>query len=115
MASSAAAQDATHWRLGHIVTPKYWCNPKFIHLVNQNHRIVAQHLCQCLVDLGRGRFASERVAKLPLDHAERGLRVAPFVVVGEEFVAAVEEVAQTPFAMLPCRDADYFQRRCERS
>lgn len=75
-----------------LFRPKSRVNAKLAHLVNQHDEIVAQHLGERFVDLGRVGLTAERVAKLTLDHAERRFDVAPLAVVGQELVAAVHEV-----------------------
>src|SRR3990167_7071263 len=82
--------------------PKHRIDPELVHLVDQHHEIVAEHLRQRLIDLGRLGLAAERVAKLSLDHAERALDVRPLVVVGDEFLAAIEEVTEH---LAPCATA----------
>lgn len=46
--------------------------------MNKHHEIVTEHFRQRLVDLGRFRLATERIAKLPLDHANRPQVVANY-------------------------------------
>ena len=45
-------------------TPEHRLNPKLVHFVDQDHEIVTENLRQRFVDLGRGRLAAERIAKL---------------------------------------------------
>src|SRR5438093_4281955 len=80
-----------------LARPKNRGDAQLVHLVDQDHEVMAQHLGQRLVDLGGLALAPERVAKLPLDHAERGLDVRSLVVVGQELVAAVHEIAEHLF------------------
>ena len=72
--------------------PKDRVDPKLVHFVDQDHEIVAQHLGQRLIDLGRLALAPQRVAKLPLDHAEGALDIRPLVVVGEKEAEAVIQI-----------------------
>src|SRR5437867_11970390 len=67
--------------------------------MNDHREIVTQDLRERLVHLGGVRLAAERGTELPLDHAERGFRIRPLVVVGHEFVAAVKEEAEH---LAPC-------------
>src|SRR3990170_5056898 len=77
-----------------LFRPKSRVNPELVHLVDQHNEIMAEHLGERFVDLSRVALAPQRVAKLPLNHAERALDVRPLVVVGEEVLAPVEEVAE---------------------
>jgi hypothetical protein len=76
------------------LTPERRLNPKFVHLVNQHDEVVAEHLAHRLVRHGRIGLAAHEIAKFPFDHRERGLDVAPLVVVREEFHAPREEEAE---------------------
>ena len=61
---SLTAVPAT-WLAG-FSRPKRRINPKRVHLVNEHHEVVTEHLCQRLIDLDRLGFAPERIAKLRL-------------------------------------------------
>src|ERR1041384_7505091 len=75
------------------LTPKLRLEVQFKHGLNQDHDVMAQHLAECFIDLRRLGFASEAIAKLCLDHHERGFDVAAFVVVLHEplLVVAIEK------------------------
>jgi hypothetical protein len=46
--------------------PKHGVNPKFVHLVNQNHEIVSEHLTQDFVPHRRISAAPQTIAKFAL-------------------------------------------------
>lgn len=62
--------------------------------MNEHHEVVAEHLGERFVDLGRLGLAAKRMTKLPLDHAKRRLDVAALVVVRNEIFTAIHEVAE---------------------
>jgi len=59
--------------------------------MNQDPEVMAEDLRQGLDDHRGIRLAPQIVAELSLDHAERGLDVAPLVVVRQELLAAEHE------------------------
>lgn len=64
--------------------PKLRLDIQLIHTLNQAANIVGQDFAKCLVDLCSLCLASEAIAKLCLDHAERRLNVAALVVLLEK-------------------------------
>jgi hypothetical protein len=64
--------------------PELRLDIQLVHTLNQATDIVDQDLAQCLIHLRRVRLASEAVAKLLLDHTERGFHVTAFVVLLKE-------------------------------
>src|SRR5439155_3914964 len=67
-----------------VLCPKDRFNPKFIHLVNQHHKIVAEHLAQRLVDHCNVSLTPQRISELAFNHAESGFDVRTLVVMLQE-------------------------------
>ena len=61
--------------------PEYRINAKLVHLLSQNHEIVAQNFAHGFVFHGGIRSAAEAVAELTLNHAEGGFDIGALVVV----------------------------------
>jgi hypothetical protein len=84
---------AIHGNLGSTrITPKCRTDTEFVHLLNHTADVVADDFAQHFVDHGHVRFAANVIAELGLDHRERGLHVAPLVVVTQEFFPVELEV-----------------------
>src|SRR2546428_13932867 len=66
------------------LSPKHRLNSKFVHFVNQHHKVVAEHLTQRLVDHRNLSLASQRISKLAFDHAKCGFDVRSLVVMSKE-------------------------------
>ena len=59
--------------------------------MNKNYKIVTQNLTQRFVDHRNIGLTTQGVAELAFHHAKRGLDIAAFVVVAQEFFAPVME------------------------
>jgi hypothetical protein len=57
--------------------------------MDADHEVMTENLGERFVYLGRVGLVAERIAKLPLDLAERGLNVGPLVIMREELVPPV--------------------------
>jgi len=57
---------------------------QFVHFVNQDNEIMAEHLAQRFVDHRHVRLTAKPVSKLALYHGERRFNIAPLVVVLQE-------------------------------
>ena len=69
---------------GSRALPKNGVNSEFVHFVNQDNEVVAEHFAQRLVDHRNVRLAAKPVSEFPFHHGERRFYVAPLVVVLQE-------------------------------
>ena len=74
------------------LSPKHRFDSKFVHLVNQYDKIVAEHLAQGLIDHRSVGFASQGISKLAFNHAKGGFDVGSLVVVLQKLAALELEV-----------------------
>src|SRR6185437_5485645 len=79
--------------------PKDGVDTQLAHFVDEHHEVMTKHLAKRFVDHRNIRLAAERIAKLPLHHAESGLYIRTLMVVLDELIAAEHEVVKH---LLPC-------------
>ena len=72
--------------------PKHGINSEFVHFMNQDNEIVAEHFAQGLVDHSYVRLAAKAISEFPFHHAKRRFDVAAFVVVLQELRAPERKV-----------------------
>lgn len=97
------------------VRPKNRFDSKFVHFVNEHHKVMTENLTKRFVDHRGVALAAKIVSEFPLHHGKRGFDVRPFVVMLHKFLAPELKVvkhllpstaAQT-FHMIGQRDERY--------
>src|SRR6266700_929537 len=86
--------DTWAFENGRLVLPENSLDAKLMLFLDQTAEVMAEELAQDFIDHRRVGLGANRVPQLPLDHAERGLRVAALVVVGHELVLPEAEVVE---------------------
>ena len=76
--------------------PEHRLNAEFKHFMDKHDQVMTQNLAESFVDHRGIGFAAERVAKLSLQHAERGFYVRTLVVVLQKLFLAKVEVVCSP-------------------